>query len=704
MKKTVESNKILKAIELVFSDMTTYLFKKYNLLNIILPNLLHQILRRIIFSKFYKKKKIILKNSYNSEKFFGNFFKGKLDFQYICNDFFAKTFFSYPILSEKKKIISLLKELNDNEIRSYIDYADEIIDNKFKIFEKNHHFRNDIDWHFSFFGDYSFDINASEKLNYFGFSNNNELIDVKYVWEFNRHQFLHYLGIAYYITNNEKYSYKYRDLILDWIKKNPPLFGVNWASGLDISIRLNTWIFSLWFFKDSKLVNNRMFFEKIFKSMFQHAYYLRFFYTRYSFNHTVGDLFGVYLFSKVFNNLNPLIKWEKKFFEKFRKQIFFQTRSDGVNIEQSINYHRFVLEFFTLFVILDKKKMYQKELNRIEKMFDFLIYTIKPDMNFPVIGDSDDGSILPLNFYRKNKFNDLINLSSILFTRSDLKYISKDISVISLLFLGYEGYNKFINLLIKKPKYKYHFFKKSGYITFRDSWSKKANYLFLDYGKFGPLHASHSHSGITNLVLSINGKDLLIDSGTFTYNKSWEIRNLFRSSKSHNVLSINSKNQADIVNWWMWKNKPKLKRIVTKKENNYYFSCYHNGYKNFIIYRKVIVPVDFKELKIIDEIIKEDLKANEIESSRNVFDIFFHFDNKNKIELRENRILINSNLIMKFKANRDFSLSLIDTYYSLNYGVKIPNKSLRIRINEEKWNDERIKIYTKLEYLNNSFD
>ncbi|MEE9379548.1 MAG: alginate lyase family protein [Candidatus Lokiarchaeia archaeon] len=698
MKETIKSKKILKATEVVLADLTTYIFKKYNFLKIVLPNLWYQIIRSILYSKHYKKKKFFLKTSYKSDKILDKFFNKKINYQSICNDFFEKAIFSYSRLNEKKKIISLIKELPSIDYNIYIDYAEDIINNNYRIFEITHNFKEKIDWHYSFFDDYSFDIVASEKIDYFGYSYKNALIDVKYVWEFNRHQFLPYLGVAYYITGKEKYAKKYEDLIIDWIENNPPLFGVNWASSLEISIRLITWIFSLWFFRNSEIINNKIFFKKIFRSMFQHAYYLRFFYTRYSFNHTVGDLFGGYLFSKTFNNLKPLKKWEKKFFKKFRKQIFLHTRSDGVDIEHAINYHRFVLEFFTLFLIFNKKKLEEKELNRIEKMFDFLLFTIKPDKTFPTIGDSDDGFVLPLNLYNKNKFKDLINLGSILFNRSDLKFISTKLSFLSLLVLGYEGYLKFKNMPIKKPVKNYHFFDKTGYITFRDSWSKESNYLFLDFGKFGPLHAPHSHSDITNIVLYMNGMDILIDSGTFSYNKSWVMRNLFRSSKSHNVLTINSKNQAQIVTRWLWKDKPQIRRKFFKKDNHFHFSCYHNGYDNFIIYRKVIVQDNFKDLTIRDEVIPT---KGSNENTVNFIDSYYHFDNKNKMELKGNKIFINSNLVMEFRANKELALSLINTYYSPEYGIKIPNKTLRIRIEDHSKNNENVKIITKVKSLNN---
>ena len=81
-------------------------------------------------------------------------------------------------------------------------------------------------------------------------------------------------------------------------------------------------------------------------------------------------------------------------YKKFKKQIFLQTRRDGTNIEQSINYHKFVLEFFTLFLILNPKLTQQGEGKLIGKMYDYLLFSTKPNEKTPLIGDSDDGKVL----------------------------------------------------------------------------------------------------------------------------------------------------------------------------------------------------------------------------------------------------------------------------------------------------------------------
>ena len=697
MKGLRETRTEKAAMEVVIGDFFHYFFRFHNFVKIILPNLLYKKIRKLIFSKYYKKKKIILKNSYKSNALIYKFFGKKLNFKVLCNDFFDDRFFSYPKMNEKQKIISLIKKRHPLECKNYIDHAEDLLNNNYKVFEKTHNFKKKIDWHYSFLNDYFWDIKPSEKINIRP-KYKSEFIDIKYVWEFNRHQFLHYLGIAYYITEHEKYARKFKELLIDWIDKNPPLIGVNWISGLEISIRLITWIFSLWFFRKSKIINNNRFFKKIFKSMFQHAYYLRYFYTRYSFNHTVGDLFGVYFFSKTFDTLKPLKKWEIKLFNKFKKQIFLQTRSDGIDIEQSINYHKFVLEFFTLFFIMNKNNLEDYAINRIQKMFDFLLFIIKPNKKFPLIGDSDDGHVLPLNFYKNNKFNDLINLGSILFHRSDLKYISNKITFLSLLFFGNEGNLIFNKIPEKEPTKNFEYFKKSGFISLRNSWSNLSNYLFLDYGRFGPLHAPHSHSDITNIILSINGKDILIDSGTFSYNKSTTQRILFRSSKSHNILSINSKNQANIVSLFAWKNKPKIYRKIQKKKNVFHFSCSHDGYEKYIVHRRVTISENFKIFEIVDKITWKKKGKNEIPD---YIDVYFHFANHNKILLKDNRVFINNDLIMAISVNSNYKLSLIDTYYSPSYGYKLKNITLKIHIKNNPINIDNTGITILTKFLIN---
>jgi len=267
----------------------------FNLVNHYIPFLIKK-----ITSLFFNKRKIYLRNSYSSDNLLKKFFGRTSNFEEPQRIFFDKDIFSYSNRDEKVKIIKFLKQNNQIELTRYIEEANQLLTNKVTIFEKEYHFNDNFDWFYSFTDDFCWKIKRSENIEIRP-KYKDEFIDIKLVWELNRHQFLPYLGIAYLITEDEKYAIKFKEIIEDWIGKNPPLYGVNWISGLEISLRLISWILSLYFFKDSKSINEKSFFSKIFKSMFQHAYFLSNFYTRRSFNHTIGDICGVYLFSKIFN-------------------------------------------------------------------------------------------------------------------------------------------------------------------------------------------------------------------------------------------------------------------------------------------------------------------------------------------------------------------------------------------------------------------
>ncbi len=657
------------------------------------------VLRDFLSKKFINFKNIkhkrIIRNSYQSDFHIKKYISFDFDMESIKNIYFDNQIFSYTNLSEKPKINRILKDNCILKSKQYIEYANKILKNQFSIFEKTYEFKRNINWHYGFFNNFYWKLEKSERID---IHPKGREIDVKYVWELNRHNFLPYLGFAYYFTNDETYAKEFKKIILDWIRKNPPLYGINWFSGLEISIRLISWIFTLYFFKDSKEVNNKEFFEKIFSSMFQHALYLKYFYTRSSFNHTVGDLFGIYLFSKIFEKINPMKKWERKFFNKLSKQISLQTRTDGTNIEQSVNYHRFVLEFFSLFMVLNLKSINEKEYYLMEKMFNYLLYIIKPNREFPLIGDFDDGKVLPLSYFENNLFTDLIDLGSILFHRADLKFISSRISPLSVLLLGSNRFEIYQKIQSQEPKKKVEFFNKAGYFVLRDNWSDQSNYLFIDYGKFGPFIAPHSHSGITNFIYSFKGKDIIIDSGTYTYNKSWNQRNYFRGSEAHNVLVINKKNQAKISDWFAWQNKPKIKRNFNENVRNLEFTCFHNGYSGFIVKRTIITQGNLENITIKDSVIKtQNISTNKFD----IIDINFHLNGDLDVKIKDNIISLNNKIYLEVISKHKFEIKIKNSEYSPRYGFIEKNFLLNIHLNHIFTKDNKLEVETKIKSSEN---
>src|SRR6202007_1994967 len=83
--------------------------------------------------------------------------------------------------------------------------------------------------------------------------------DKKIVWELNRHQYFATLGQAYWLTNDERYAETFVAHLASWMEQNPPKLGINWASSLEVAFRSISWLWALYFFKDSSVLTPELF-------------------------------------------------------------------------------------------------------------------------------------------------------------------------------------------------------------------------------------------------------------------------------------------------------------------------------------------------------------------------------------------------------------------------------------------------------------
>ena len=69
-------------------------------------------------------------------------------------------------------------------------------------------------------------------------------VDVKHVWELNRHQFLVELATAWLLTSRPEFRDTIRDTVRDWVNQNPFGMGVNWAGPLEVAYRALSWLWT----------------------------------------------------------------------------------------------------------------------------------------------------------------------------------------------------------------------------------------------------------------------------------------------------------------------------------------------------------------------------------------------------------------------------------------------------------------------------
>jgi Heparinase II/III-like protein len=125
----------------------------------------------------------------------------------------------------------------------------------------------------------------------------------------------------------------------------------------------------------------------------------------------------------------------------------------------------------------------------------------------------------------------------------------------------------------------------SGYCVVRSNWSKDADYLCFDCGPQAAglrrdevPSAAHGHADCLSVVLSLGGREVLVDPGFFCYNGDpvWEVH--FRKTRAHNTIVVDDSDQARHVSKMAWTHTyaPKFEGAATGRLG--WASGSHDGY------------------------------------------------------------------------------------------------------------------------------
>ena len=502
-------------------------------------------------------------------------------------------------------------------------------------------------------------------------------VDIIPVWELNRHQHFINLGIAYWLTGNQKYVNAFISQIQHWIDDNPIQHGVNWYSSLEISIRLINWTVAFQFFR-----NSHEFREKIgkafLKSLWQQVDFLsnhlqNNIKTDVPNNHLIGELAGMILVGSVFPEFRKSAVWYETSFSLLSRQVSAQTHSDGVNKEQASGYHRFVAELLLLIVIRSRHGAFPKTsiLEEIlEKMLDYVLYSLSPVGTMPMWGDSASGRVFAIgqekNFW---DFRPILSAGAVLFNRTDLKLAAGRFDEEAFWLLGSDGLKRWNELDAHLPEKTSKAFPQGGLFIIRDEWNADTDVAFFRCGSFGlggEAHCAHSHCDLLSFVLWVKGKPLLVDSGTYTYHGP--LRDHFRLTAAHNTATIDGREQALPNPQFNWQQIP-MAQCVDWNENRVIGSLTYSNQVKFI--RELSHP-EPGIWEIYDTFIGQG-KTHEVSW-------YFHFASDLTLFQHE----ISKNLVVKDNGKpyvevippQDISIEFKSDWVSDNYGKKELNPML----------------------------
>lgn len=454
--------------------------------------------------------------------------------------------FPESIRLDREKLFSLMQHITIDNLThwtesadfSFIETADQYFSNQINIFGIHHNFGESVDWHLdSKTGKYwpiKFwtDINIRDGFTIGG---------PKFVWEVNRLYGLPILGIAYMLSGDRRYAEKIFDLLDGWMTENPYPMGVNWTSGIELSIRIANLIWSISFLRAYNMSEKQH--ELINRFAWLHGRHLYRYPSRYSSNnnHAIAEAFALFLIGFYFPAFDEAKKWF--FFGRnvLDREAARQILVDGGSYEYTTSYLSFVFDFFLLYkLVCEKNKIAYDPVvnNRLEKSCQYIHSLMDLAGNIANIGDQDSAVLVNFGLDNHENFTSILNSGAVIF---DTPELAKDFfpDIKTKFLLGEEAFK--IKAGTQKSKNEARILKESGLSLIRDN-TKTKELLFVGNATplgMPPLYA-HGHLDAASFWLSINGKEIFVDPGTYLYHSGGKWRRYFRSTTAHNTVRLDN--------------------------------------------------------------------------------------------------------------------------------------------------------------------
>lgn len=632
---------------------------------------------KIIFIHFIRKPLFI---------FWVKWIRGKSKKELIPNYFLLKLNYHYPAFKEKLiEIESIDKILADAEI---------VLQNKFQTLGSElTHLGEKINWQRDFKSGRIWDKNFYTEIDS---RHSIEGSDIKVTWELSRFNQAIWLGKAHLITNDEKYSKKFFDLITNWIDANPFCYGVNWNCAMEVAIRSVNWIIALHIFKTSKHFTSNVE-KKILNSLYQHGLFIRsnLEFGRRNGNHYLSDLMGLVWLGGFFDNYSFGKRWMSFAKKELDKEIDIQVYDDGVDYEKSTYYQRLVTEILynsQIALKLNGLSLSEKSLTKLEKMFQFISSFIIGDA-IPNVGDNDNGRVTQYSF--DEKIDDLryvISIGEILMRNVEYGMWNVKVTVDCLFLFGLKEVADYESLhsVLRAPHSAFNNaqhsalssieFPKGGFYIMRS----EELIVFIDAGDIGMNGwGGHGHNDVFSFEFAFKGLRFIVDPGTYCYTSNSELRQKFRSTSSHNTIMIDDTEQAEFQNLFRIKEDLTAPKVLDWNSNDDrdILIAEHYGYtrlKNSVIHRR---KFEF-EKKTNTLIILDSLQGE----SEHKVELFFHFHpdvvisqfSTNEYKLERAGTVVNLEIQTTL---RDYEIKLEKSHYSDSYGVIKKNERIHLIAN-----------------------
>ena len=401
-----------------------------------------------------------------------------------------------------------------------------------------------------------------------------KLGDVKYVWELNRLQFLQPVAALAAHERDDALAAFCLHEIESWIDANPPFRGVNWASGIELALRMVSLLVVLGLIGTHRASPAQR--RKIRSCFAAHAYWLARYPSRHSSsnNHSIAEAGALFLLGTLW----PELGIERRAEEAravLIAEIGRQIHDDGVGAEQSPTYTAFTLEWYLLCATVAERAgnpFPKRVTKRLGDAGQFLRWITDEGGKCPRIGDDDEGRVLADEPAEAGYVASVLGSISATLKRPNLAPPRVSPALRNLYF----GLPSPCSSGPKGAKT----FSDGGYSVFRRRIAGRKAMMVMDHGPLGHLSiAAHGHADALALWLHIGDQPVLVDAGTYLYHSGGPWRDRFRGTGLHNTLCLDGQDSSRIAGTFNWSRKAACERIAWRSTQSETAACVrHDGF------------------------------------------------------------------------------------------------------------------------------
>lgn len=505
----------------------------------------------------------------------------------------------------------LLTQADPGAVSGLLADADRLLDGRWSIFGRE---RTDATADLDYFRDHLTGTRAPDTAFSLGINHRNEAAvgNIKFVWEPARHQHLTVLAAAYAATSDDRYAERIDAELRNYWTANPFLQGIHWTSGIELGLRLISWVWvrrllDQWSGVHALFEENPVFVEQLGR----HQQWLAAFGSHGSSanNHLIAEACGQFIAASAFGLFDESDRWRAEAANELAAELPNQTFADGLNRELASDYHGFVLEMCLaawVEAVLTGHPLADELSEPLARNVDAL-QAVVDDRGHPHRqGDSDDAHGWLLDPVDYDKSGSLLATAPLLATPASWwrRPTQPDIrtAVIAAVLDGRQPRG------LDPDRPRPSRFTGAGLTMLRDHPEGPGGrtdpelWVMFDHGPHGFLStAAHAHADALAVEIRYGGYEVVADPGTYCYHGEPEWRDHFRSTIAHATVGLGHQDQSEIGGPFLWTKKAETILEGSRGlDSGLQASCVasHDGYADLGVRHRRSVALD-REVRIV---------------------------------------------------------------------------------------------------------